>query len=296
MQESLMKFRSLIVGSAALAAVSLAPTKAHAVPVGSPPCFANTYSYILGATGSGLGASLQGCFTFTLTELGENAGGVGQQYYWTNANALLGTGAPNNAPTTPGTFFFDDDCGSSGVPGSANFRFCNGVEGPVKTTGSIQNLAGELVIGMLVHDLVTPPQNGGADYWIYSGNSARNAYPVPIGYQAVLYQLTSGGVVQDGEFLFAWEDVNTGCLAAAGAGDPSSTTFRMEDLTNKVVLDDPNNCVNQPGVEPDYNDSYIRLSIVGNRLDVVPEPMTMTLMATGFGRAGAQIRRRKNRK
>jgi hypothetical protein len=71
MQESLMKFRSLIVGSAALAAVTLAPNKAHAlVPVGSPPCFANTYSYILGATGSGLGASLQGCFTFTLTELG----------------------------------------------------------------------------------------------------------------------------------------------------------------------------------------------------------------------------------
>jgi len=306
-----MKIRSMFAGAAVLAAVSLAPTRASAQ--GAPPCFLNTYSAILG-----LGGSLQGCFQFTLTELGENAGGVADQFYW-NGNFVAATGSPNNAPSPAGTLFFNDDCNSTGAvtgPGTT-FQFCDGLpgHGAVKTTGTITNLLGELVLGLnITQDNLPAGGNNGNPYWIYSGNPLRNAFPTPAGFQAVLMQLTSGGASAanpggpgnaiDGEFLFAWEDLNSGCTTE----NIPQSFFRIEDIGNAVALDDgalhqcvtfnPNAGPGNANSDNDFNDSYIRLHIVGTRLDTVtPEPMTMTLMATGLvGLAGAQIRRRKNRK
>jgi hypothetical protein len=249
----------------------------------------------MNAPSLGIGGSLSGCFTFTMSELGENAGYISQQYYWAgNFNAA--TGAPNNAPTPSGTMFFSDDCGSPGTVNgpSTTFAFCP--TDAAHTIGPVQNKSGELVLGLLVPD---PTRSGGSNYWVFSGSSARNAFPAPAGFQQVLYQLTTGGVADPGQFLFAWEDLNSGCTSLGGSAlHPSLTTFATEDLNNKVVLDDPNACnALTPGgwSDNDYNDSYILISVQqGNQLQVVPEPMTMTMMATGLvGLAGAGLRRRK---
>ena len=300
-----MKIRSILFGTAALAAATLVPSRASAQGGG---CSLATYSATLG-----LGGALTGCFTFKLTELGENAGGIANQFYW-NGNFVGAGGSPINAPLiNPGTFFFNDDCNSSGaVNGPATtFAFCDGTNGTtVKQTGTILNPRGELVLGLdITQDNLPGGGNNGNEYWIYSGAQARNAFPTPAGFQAVLMQLTTGGTTAnpglgtpiDGQFLFAWEDLNTGCTAE---NNPRNY-FRIEDIGDKVVLDDkglhscitfnPNGGPGNANSDSDFNDSYIRLGITGTRLDTVtPEPMTMTLMATGLvGLAGASIRRRK---
>jgi len=284
-----MKVRSLLAGAALLAAIAFTPSQVSAQGVGASVdlCSGSSYSATLG-----LGGTLSGCFGFTLRELGENAYFNSRQFYWNGNFAGQSNAGPSNGPTVSGTEFFTDECGSSGSGGSAAFAFCP-VDAAHTTTGN--NLSGEFVLGLLVPD---PTDNVGNPYWQYSGPAARNAFPAPAGFQQVLYQLTLAGNPVPGEYLFAWEDLNTGCLAVFGsASHPSLTTYATEDLGDKVKLDDPNNC-NPPAPggpsDADYNDSYIRLSIIGNPQSVVPEPMTMTLMATGLvGLAGAQIRRRK---
>ncbi len=278
-----MKVRSLMVGAALLAATAFTPGRASAQGL----CTGLSYSATLG-----LGGALTGCFGFTLKELGENAYFNSRQFYWNGNFAGQSNAAPSNAPTVAGTEFFTDECGSTGSGGSAAFAFC---PNDAAHTATGTNLSGEFVLGLFVPD---PSDNAGNPYWQYSGPAARNAFPPPAGFQQVLYQLTTAGVPVPGEYLFAWEDLNTGCLAVFGsAAHPSLTTYATEDLGDKVKLDDPNNC-NPPAPggpsDADFNDSYIRLSINGNPQSVVPEPMTMTLMATGLvGLAGAQIRRRK---
>jgi len=206
----------------------------------------------------------------------------------------------------------DDDCGTAGGLGFSFFAYCSGgTQAPALLAGStlpsigtssqsIFNASGEFVIGMLAQDLTTPLANGGASYWLYSGTTARNAIPSPSGFQEVMYQLANNGTPIDGEFLFAWEDVNSGCTAVAGSVlHPSLTLFNIQDLGNKQVMNDPNNCTTfNPGVTPsdnDFNDSYFILNITGTRLDtVVPEPMTMSLMAFGLvSMGGVSFRRRK---
>lgn len=292
-----MKVGSFIVGAAVLAAVALTPAQASAQTV---PCRTATYSATLG-----LGGSLNGCFSFALVELGENAGFTSNQFYWAGNFGSSSGAAPQNGPTPNGTQFFNDDCGSNGNTGFANFRFCTGpTYQPSHSVGPIANNSGELVLGLLVPDPYDNPSN--LPYWIFSGTQSRNTYPTPTGFQAVLYQLTLGGNVAAnaiaGEYLFAWEDLKSGCSAAIGSQDPSLQYFASEQLGNAQVLDDANNCTSFNGgvrgpSDSDYNDSYIRISITGGTLSTVPEPMTMTLMATGLvGLAGAQFRRRRKSK
>ena len=283
-----MKVRSILAGAAVLAGIAFAPRQASATTPDGAPC---TYS-----VGLGLGGAISGCFGFTLNELGENAGYTSRQFYW-NGNFGSVSGA-TNVPSLAGTEFFNDDCGSGGTV----WAFCTGTFAKTPVAGS--NTTGELVFGLLIPDNLYLPYavvDGGGNglaYWQYSGTSSRNAIPAPTGFQEILYQLTLAGNPIPGEFLFAWEDLNSGCTASAGsASNPSTTTFAFENLGNVTALNDPNNCtaLNAGGnSDNDFNDSYIRLSITGTRLDIVPEPMTMTLMATGLvGLAGAQIRRRK---
>ena len=295
-----MNARSVFVGIATLAATASAPSRANAT--GLPPggtlggCASATYSATLG-----LGGALTGCFSFSLTELGENAGGVARQFYW-NGSFLGAAGVGINAPIVGGTEFFNDDCGSSGAitgPGTT-FAFCTDAAHTTPVNGF--NGAGEFVMGLLVsQDLIS---NGGNPYWIYSGDRVRNSFPSPSGFQAVLMQLTTGGTTAnpglgtpiDGEFLFAWEDLKSGCTAEA----PTRPYFRFEDLGNAIALDDGwlHKCISFSGPsisDNDFNDSYVRLRIAGVRVETVtPEPMTMTLMATGLvGLAGTSLRRRK---
>lgn len=279
-----MRVRSMLVGTAALVGVALMPNRALAGT--TPSCNGAGYFVTLG-----LGGNLTGCFSGILTELGEDAGLISSQYYWLGNFGGAG-GAPNNAPNLAGTFMFTDDCGSDG---SGTFAFCTG--GFAKTTGLLFNPSGELVLGLNVPDPnATGPGSGPAFYWVYSGDASRNAFPAPTGFQQVLLQLTIGGVDAPGQFLFGWEDLNTGCTALAA----SNFRFAEENLGNGSLLDSQlNSCITlTPGgnSDQDYNDSYLRFSIVGTQLEnPVPEPMTMSLMALGLvGLGGASLRRRKN--
>jgi hypothetical protein len=275
-----MASRSWWIGAVAAMTVAAAPTAAQA----QSQCGSAGYTYSLG-----LGGALTGCFTGVLSQLGEDAGFISDQYYW--AGNFTGVSGVTNAPTTAGTFMFDNDCGSAG---GGTFSFCTGAF--TKATATVVNNSGEMVLGLRVPDNA----NGAGLNWVYSGSSVRNSTPMPMGFQAVLLQLTLGGVDQAGQFLFGWEDLNSGCLARAGL---NNNRFRMEDLGNAGILDDRlDDCTTiLPGgnSDNDFNDSYMRFFIEGTGTpvedNVVPEPFTMTLMAIGLvGMGGASaVKRRK---
>lgn len=276
-----MTNRNIWLGAAALVAVAVSPIRAPA----QTQCGGTGYTYTLG-----LGGSLVGCFTGNLTQLGEDAGFISDQYYWTgNFGGGAGT---TNAPTTPGTFLFNNDCGSAG---GGSFSFCTGAF--TKATATVVNNSGELVLGLNVPDNTY----GEGLSWIYSGSSIRNGVPMPMGFQAVLLQLTLGGVDQPGQFLFGWEDMNTGCIQRAGL---FNNRYRIEDLGDGALLDARlDDCTTfLPGgnSDSDFNDSWLQFEIegVGTAAEsVVPEPVTMTLMAIGLvGMGGATAARRRTQK
>jgi hypothetical protein len=271
-----MKMRNRMVVATVIAALFSAPRIAAA----QSGCGVAGYTFSLG-----LGGSLMGCFTGTITELGEDAGAVSDQFYW--AGNFAGRTGPTNAPTVAGTFMFDNGCGSGGL---GTFAFCTGPT--AKPLVAITNPTGELVLGLRVPDNTY----GNGFQWVYSGASSRGDTPLPEGFQAVLLQLTANGVDDPGQFLFGWEDLNSGCTHQIVL---NNNRFREEDLGNGVLLNTRLSVCDVLGTggnsDSDFNDSYMRFSITGTGrpLDVVPEPMTMTLMAFGLvGLAGTSIRRR----
>lgn len=275
-----MRFRTYLLSTAAVAGLVLAPARASAQV---DPCGSAGYTYSLG-----LGGSLNGCFTGVLTQLGEDAGFVSDQFYW--AGNFGGVAGVTNAPVTAGTFMFNDDCGSAG---SGTFAFCTG--GFAKPPTSITNLSGEMVLGLQVPDNTY----GAGENWVYSGASARNAVPVPAGFNSILLQLTLGGVDVAGSFLFGWEDMNTGCTERAAL---NNNRFRTEDLGNGVLLDSRlDDClVLTPGgnSDHDFNDSYMQFVIsgTGRPAEVIPEPVTMSLLAIGLaGMTGASLGKRRKK-
>lgn len=269
-----MNLRLTILGAAA--AVSFAALPA---PLTAQGC---SYTFSLG-----IGGSISGCYSGVITELGEDAGGVSGEYYW--AGNFGGVSGATNSPTTPGTFMFNNDCGS---PGTGTFAFCTGAF--AKPLVPITSTSGELVIGLQVPD----NSYGNGFYWVYSGAASRNAVPAPPGYQEVLLQLTHGGVDDPGQFLFGWEDMNTGCTARTAV---NNNRFREEDLGNgpllNTVLEDCTAITPGGNSDSDFNDSYKRFDIsgVGSPLSVTPEPMTMSLMAMGLIGIGASSLKRKRK-
>lgn len=252
-----MRFRSYLLGTAAVAGLVLAPARASAQ---EDPCGTAGYIFSLG-----LGGNLNGCFTGVLTQLGEDAGYVSDQYYW--AGNFGGSAGLNNAPITAGTFMFTDDCGSAG--GGGAFAFCTG--GFTKPPTTITNLSGEMVLGLHVPDVTAPA----GENWVYSGVRTRNGSPEPQGFQAVLLQLTLGGVDVAGSFLFGWEDMNSGCTARVSE---FNNRYRTEDLGNGPMLDGRlGDCtVILPGgnSDSDFNDSWMQFVITGTGTPadgVVPE-------------------------
>ncbi|MGH7592798.1 MAG: PEP-CTERM sorting domain-containing protein [Gemmatimonadales bacterium] len=278
-----MRYRSLLVAAIVSAGVSAISKPASA----STPTTC-TYSFTLG-----LGGSISGCYSGVLSQLGEDAGLVSTQYFW--AGNFTGSSGSTNSPATAGTLMFNDDCGSSG---GGIFAFCTGPF--AKTPASVISTGGELVLGLNVPDNTY----GTGFYWEYSGTAARNGTPPPAGFQQVLLQLTLGGVDQPGQFLFAWEDLNSGCTVRPPTSPFTNNRFREEDLGNGALLDNNNGKTTCTAITPggnsdsDFNDSYIQFDIsgVGNPTNVTPEPMTMSLMALGLvAMGGTSLRRRKKK-
>jgi hypothetical protein len=253
-----MKLRSVLLGASALVGVLSLPHKLSA------QC---GYTFHLG-----IGGNIAGCYSALISQLGEDAGAISDQYF-----------------SVGGTFMFNNDCGSAGT---GTFAFCTG--GFTKPVIPINSVAGELVLGLRHPD----PAYGPGYYWDYSGLAVRNSIPAPPGFQDVLLQLTFGGVDVEGEFLFGWEDLNTGCTRR---NELNNDRYRIEDLGNaamlNTVLADCDQNALQGNSDDDYNDSYMRFSIsgTGTPLEIAPEPVSMSLMAIGLASLGGMSLRRRKR-
>jgi hypothetical protein len=299
-----MRIRSLVLGAIALAGLSITPTKAHAggIVVGGPCVFQQHL---------GLGGFLNGCLAGTATKIGEDALLNSGMYYFPGGFAGTTSGPFLNSPVNPGTFMFMSDCGSNGAGG---FYFCAGTAGAASSSFNNVLSGNELVFGLQVPD---PNGNGAGTttpgYWDYTGAQSRNGTPAPMGFQEVLLAVTVGGVQQAGQYVLAWEDLNTGCaddlnnvqtiersrLTADGPniqGGPNSPNRAF--LDSQLHDCDLFNAGGNPNSDSDFNDFYVELDITQGTLEETPtpEPMTMSLMALGLAAmGGASFRRRKNK-
>jgi hypothetical protein len=279
-----MRLSTKFVTAFAVAGLALSPVKAHASapPVG---CVAGFQL--------GLGGYLSGCWgTLTVSRLYEYAYD-NSTMYWFN-NPLAAASLPSlvgpfqntdaNAPATAlnGVSLFNDNCGSNGVNDGG--VFCT-----AQSQSVTWNNTQELVFGL---------DNGqtGVQTWVYTGtNTNRNAVPAPGSMQAVLLQVTG---IADGNshFLLGWEDRNTGCIAKSGSNFIANSALTLTNLASVL-----NTCTAANGggsSDSDYNDFYVMIDAqtLGIPTDTVPEPMTMTLLATGLvGLGGASFRKRNKK-
>lgn len=264
------KLRSSIA-AVALSAVAVAATPNQASAIA--PCTT------AGSVVLGFGGYFSGCYTsFQVARFFENAGDV------SNMNWFVGAPTRDpvtNAPTPGGSFLFNNDCGSSGA-NSTTGQFCSNQL--MQTFG--WGFDAELVFGL---------NNTAKNTWLYSGTDPnRNAPPLPIGVQNWLWQVVGGS--WDGWYLFGWEDLNSGCFAAnstVGGNNIDGTMLDAAHLGTNVVHCNSLNSGNT--ADNDYNDFYVLVRPYSPPpSDIVPEPMTMTLLATGLlGMGGASVVRRR---
>ncbi len=265
------------LAAVALSAVAMAatPGQASAITPITPAC--------TGSVTLGFGGYFSGCYTsFTVARFFENAGDVSTMNWFTGVPARNST---TNAPTPGGTYLFNNNCGSSGANATTGV-FCN----PSNQTTFGWGVDMELVFGL---------NNTSNSTWLYSGTDPdRNDPPAPAGVQNWLWSVQGGA--WDGWYLFGWEDKNSGCFSASTAGGNTidGTLLDATHLGANVVHCNARNSGNL--ADNDYNDFYVLIQPYqdpGNPGDVVPEPMTMTLLATGLlGMGGASVVRRRRRR
>lgn len=255
-----------------------------AVAMTASPTTASAQSSCVASVTLGFGGFFSGCYaSFDVARFFENAGDVSNMYWFAGAPTR---DAVTNAPTPSGSLLFNNDCGSSGA-NSTTGQFCV----PTQQSNFTWGYDLELVFGL---------NNTAKNTWLYSGTDPnRNNPPAPAGVQNWLWYISGG--TWDGWYLFGWEDLNSGCFsgtAVNGSNTLDGTAIDAAFLGSNVVSCGGVNSGNT--ADNDYNDFYVLVNPhldPGTPTEVVPEPMTMTLLATGLlGMGGASMaRRRRNR-
>lgn len=276
---------TLTVAATVLFAASV-PTSANAQALPPVDC-----SQGVGAVQLGFGGYFSNCWAgFTVSRYFENAEDVSNMY-WFNGMPTTNTAGTNQPTSASGTLLFNNDCGSNGNP-SLPGAFCT----PMQTTTFAWSGTGELVFGLNKY------ANG--NWWLYTGTDAsRNTPAAPAGVQNYLWYISGGQY--DGQFLLGWEDLNSGCLSANSStggntvSDPGTVNGdNLDQLLASCNTNYPPASIERS--DDDYNDFYAIInplsgSELGEVTEVVPEPMTMSLLATGLvGLGGASLRRRRN--
>lgn len=277
-----MKNRLFAIAGLAFAATTFTPAPAAAQT--TAPCTT------LGDVQLGFGGFFSGCWGgFQVSRYFENAQDVSELWWFNGMPDRNATAAGLNSPVSGGTNLFNDDCGASG--GGVGV-FCS-----PQTQLIVWGFDNELVFGLEKTGL------GANNWWLYSGDdAARNDPPTPAGIQNYLWEIEDAGGTYDGWYLLGWEDLNSGCTGAeSSTGDnyvSGTQVINKNNLDN--LLANCTNKYNKSGVievsDDDYNDFYVLINPLtpGEITEIVPEPMTMTLLATGLvGLGGASIRRRR---